>query len=848
MVLFVAVLAPGDASSSPAFEDVVAGSYYEDAVAWLAETGITTGTSDTTFSPDAFVTRGQMAAFLARFGEYAEDSPASGFSDVVADSFYEEAVDWLVEHEITTGTSATTFSPDDFVTRSQMAAFLWRFAGRIPSGQALPFSDVEPGTWYTDAVAWLFENAITTGTSDTTFSPDAFVTRAQMATFLWRLAGSPDADQPGANRSAAAPVSGDGGSVSSGGVEVGLDGLTGDGYVKVLIGVDDGLAALTGEVSEVVEIVIAQAELDGPVEVTVPIDDVDTDAFDLIVNVVGNDGDWVELTVTVTTSVVGGQMYATFSLPADVPLAPTVLTVQPLSLSSAGGGHQRIVMQVTASAVAPPTTAAPTTTTVAPDAPIIDASALEGSFTAGIPAGGYVTAVGGSGIYVDFRTSGLPSGMELIVQSLDPFVAQISGAPAASGDFAAVISLEDDVGAVGVAYVLVSVAPNGIEGEFEVIEPADSRYPSVSPNGRYVNYFENGSIHTVDLDTDTVISQTSGSLSGGGWTSTHVDDAGEHLVHTWWDGVVHRDIDAGTQAQISTSGGRSAVSRDVRFVAITSSEPGLTPEVDLDDSYEDVFLWDREGETFTRVTNGVGFESVVIDISADGRYVLISSGDITGLGGAAANGGLWLWDRDTDSFTFIDEPDLVSPFTLNVTLSGDGSTVYYTAAEPAPQGSAIHRWDRDTEAITEVTGVAATRLTFGWFHSSDDGRHLTFRTRTDLLDPSDSNGLEDLYTWDANTSTMTRVTAGAGLAFNPYGGFAVDAASSVVVFLSPDPTLDGTDNNAWAPDVFTWTRGTGQIERVTSGTESVSNPVLISENGATVLFSRTNVLAWRRLN
>ena len=97
-----------------------------------------------------------------------------------------------MEEDITNGTSPTTFSPDEPVTRGQMAAFLWRHAGRLePASLDTPFADVLAGEFYAKAVAWLVEQDITKGTSATTFSPDEPVTRGQMATFLWRRAGEP---------------------------------------------------------------------------------------------------------------------------------------------------------------------------------------------------------------------------------------------------------------------------------------------------------------------------------------------------------------------------------------------------------------------------------------------------------------------------------------------------------------------------------------------------------------------------------------------------------------------------------------------------------------------------------
>ena len=173
------------------FYDVEAGRYYSAAIGWLAEAGITTGTAPGEFSPDDPVTRGQMATFLWRYRGTPAGSPASPFTDVDRSRYYAPAIDWLHEGGITTGTSATTFAPDDPVTRGQMATFLWRLEDREGGCPPSGFSDVSASRYYSPAVDWLLHRGITTGTSATEYSPEDPVTRAQMATFLWRLAGSP---------------------------------------------------------------------------------------------------------------------------------------------------------------------------------------------------------------------------------------------------------------------------------------------------------------------------------------------------------------------------------------------------------------------------------------------------------------------------------------------------------------------------------------------------------------------------------------------------------------------------------------------------------------------------------
>ncbi len=171
------------------FTDISEGSYYYDAVMWAVEKGITTGTSDTTFSPSQSCTRAQMVTFLWRAAGSPAATGSNPFTDVTSDKYYYDAVLWAVEQGITTGTSDTTFSPDAKVTRAQTVTFLYRYAGSPAVSGDNPFTDVSGSTYYTDAVQWAVDNSITTGTSTTSFSPENDCTRAQIVTFLYRDLG-----------------------------------------------------------------------------------------------------------------------------------------------------------------------------------------------------------------------------------------------------------------------------------------------------------------------------------------------------------------------------------------------------------------------------------------------------------------------------------------------------------------------------------------------------------------------------------------------------------------------------------------------------------------------------------
>lgn len=172
------------------FVDVVKDAYYYDAVAWAVENGITSGTSATTFSPDMVCTRAQMATFLWRAaGSPAPKNDKMPFVDVSVNAYYHDAVLWAVEQGITVGTSATTFSPDAVCTRGQMATFLYRFEGTPAVSGVNPFNDVSADAYYTDAVTWAVVKGITVGTGNNNFSPNADCTRGQMVTFLYRCMG-----------------------------------------------------------------------------------------------------------------------------------------------------------------------------------------------------------------------------------------------------------------------------------------------------------------------------------------------------------------------------------------------------------------------------------------------------------------------------------------------------------------------------------------------------------------------------------------------------------------------------------------------------------------------------------
>ena len=169
------------------FTDVQPGVYYYDAVLWAVEKGITNGTSDTAFSPNLTCTRAQTVTFLWRAaGSPAPQSTANPFTDVQPGAYYYDAVLWAVEQGITNGTSDTAFSPDATVTRGQTVTFLHRYAGSQDAAGSNPFADVAADAYYADAVQWAVANGVTQGTGENTFSPADGCTRGQIVTFLYR--------------------------------------------------------------------------------------------------------------------------------------------------------------------------------------------------------------------------------------------------------------------------------------------------------------------------------------------------------------------------------------------------------------------------------------------------------------------------------------------------------------------------------------------------------------------------------------------------------------------------------------------------------------------------------------
>ena len=178
---------PPPAGAVAGYGDVAEATWYTDAVQWSQDNGITDVTG-VCFAPDTPVSRGETAVWIHNMENQPDAGDPHPFSDVT-DASQDDAISWMANTGVTTGTSPTTFAPDDTLRRAQAAAFLYRLKGE-PSAPPHSFSDVVAG-WQQDPVSWMADAGITTGTSPTTFAPEDTLTRGHLVTFLYRYKGEP---------------------------------------------------------------------------------------------------------------------------------------------------------------------------------------------------------------------------------------------------------------------------------------------------------------------------------------------------------------------------------------------------------------------------------------------------------------------------------------------------------------------------------------------------------------------------------------------------------------------------------------------------------------------------------
>jgi hypothetical protein len=170
------------------FTDISETAFYYEALCWAVKNGIPVGTSETTFSPDLLCTRAQFITFLWAAAGSPETESTCPFTDVTEEHFAYQAVCWAAENQITAGTSATTFSPDQVCTRAEIATFLWAYAGRPEPKEESALTDLETGSqgWYATAARWAVEEGIIYPTSTITFSPQQTCNRGQVISMLYR--------------------------------------------------------------------------------------------------------------------------------------------------------------------------------------------------------------------------------------------------------------------------------------------------------------------------------------------------------------------------------------------------------------------------------------------------------------------------------------------------------------------------------------------------------------------------------------------------------------------------------------------------------------------------------------
>ena len=166
------------------FNDVPPKAHYAEAVKWMADEGITTGMKDDLFGPDELVTRGQFATFLWRYEGRPPVDPSGEFDDVAADAFYSQAVAWMVEQRITTGRTLDRFDPNSGVSRAESIVFLHRLAGEPQGSARIDFSDVGSDAWYRGPLAWALEHNIAWWAEHSTFDSEEPATRADVAALL----------------------------------------------------------------------------------------------------------------------------------------------------------------------------------------------------------------------------------------------------------------------------------------------------------------------------------------------------------------------------------------------------------------------------------------------------------------------------------------------------------------------------------------------------------------------------------------------------------------------------------------------------------------------------------------
>lgn len=852
------VLSPTAAGA--AFDDVAPDVFYADAVAWLVDQEITTGTSTTTYSPEDVVTRGQMAAFLARFGRNVGGNTDGGFLDVLVGTFYTDPVAWLVARGITTGTSATTYSPDDPVTRGQMAAFLWRFGGRVPAVAGTPFVDVDPAAYYAEAVAWLVAEKITTGTSGSTYSPNALVTRGQMAAFLWRMAGRPSIGSLGAMRTAAHQIPPTGATIVDGGITLEFSSLssTASARVELLDPAEFG-GRPAASAGDPVQVTLSEAALTGPATITVPVTDAVSSAKSVKAYALLPSGVWSAFPVAPATSKVGSTWVATFDFSGAPALSSLALASQGLRLQGGEADFTSWVLQV----VAEPATVEPPGLNPYPNGSMPKAMV-------GVPISIEITGFGGTTPYASFTAppADLPPGLSLnMATSSGNTVGVLAGTPNTAGHFYFFVTLTDGAGATAESMLSLVVEPPGDPHSFSLVEPTFSAsYPVVTPSGSHIAWgdrFSQAHVHDAAAGTTATVG---GSPNRETYKpGINISDDGRYTAF-WTTAGDLQHHDAATDTLTTIANGTWGVltiptmSADGRFTFFQSTLTNLTPGADNNGIGADYFVWDRDTTTITRITNGSTGSTGELrgTTSADGRYFTFVSiaQDLTPEADNNFYEDIFIWDRVTNTTTQVTNPATAGPWYRvgRPHISRDGSTLYFhsTATVLTPEadnnsGDDIFMWDRTGDALTRVTNGGIVSRIQNTVSLNDDGRYLAFLSfANDLTDEADNNTGADLFVWDRTAATTTRVT-NSTVALNGWEpSAAMSGSGNAVSFYSPATDLTPEVENNAGTDLFIWERATDSVTRVTNGSEAVSGQPIISGDGSTILFYRNGLLLWKR--
>ncbi|MEM8746680.1 MAG: putative Ig domain-containing protein, partial [Actinomycetota bacterium] len=450
--------------------------------------------------------------------------------------------------------------------------------------------------------------------------------------------------------------------------------------------------------------------------------------------------------------------------------------------------------------------------------------------------GGRPTAEGGAGGYT-FSAPDLPAGLSMAADG------EITGTPTVDGRFYVTVEVEDSNSATTSTIHVLDVAAADQEGRFEIYpdSTASFSYPSITPDGRFMaidtgdTLAGEDEVDIIDRDTDQIVASFTARGFGHPDGVVHLSDDGRYATYYSEGTVYQHDLLNAVVTAIASDVWwfGIAASDDGSVVAFYSNVGELETPVDPLGDAAGPYVWDRATGTFERIAAGLGTPVPSAEsMSADGASIAVSQNLAVYPVVEPSDG--YLWDAETDSTTSIGE-------TERLFVSGDGSVVVFS---PEPGFGGLVAWDRASDQRTVIVSTSDFAANV---QVSDDGRYVTFDSPSDGLVPGDTNGVSDLFQWDAVTETLTRITDGGF-----YGMFDAAADGGVVVFSSADPDLTGdVDLNdpagsaVFRLDLFIWRRDGDVYERVTQSVIGVDvKPVGITPDGRLVWFYRRPTAAF----